>query len=61
MSVLGVGGILASVCRTSMMKRTKGAYLVFLYPSLAGVPKEVAVGALGVSVGINALIDLESG
>ena len=56
---LGAGGVLASVCRTIMVKRTEGARGVGLFASLGGVAKAVAVVALGVSVGVNGFFDLE--
>ena len=56
---LGAGGVLASVCRTSMVKRTERAGGVGLLASLRGVAEAVAVVALGVPVGVDGLFDLE--
>ena len=57
---LGAGGVLASVCRTSMVKRTKGARGVGLFAALGGVAEAVAVVALGVPVGVDGFLNLES-
>ena len=57
---LGAGGVLASVGRTSMVKRTIGARGVFLGAALSGVTVAVAVGALGVSVRLHCLFNLEA-
>ena len=56
---LGAGGILASVCCTSMMKRTIGAGGVFLGASGRGVYQLIAVGALGVTGSLRRFLDLE--
>ena len=56
---LGAGGVLASMCRTSMVKRTKGARGVGLFATLGGMAETVAVVALGVSVGVDGFFDLE--
>ena len=56
---LGTGGVLASMGRTSMVKRTKGARGVGLLAALGGVAETVAVVALGVSVGVDGLLNLE--
>ena len=58
-SPLGAGGVLTSVSRTSMVKRTEGARGVGLLASLGGVAEAVAVVALGVSVGVDGFFDLE--
>jgi len=42
-----------------MMKRTKGAGGVFLGASGIGVSESVAVGALGIAVGLRSLLDFE--
>jgi len=42
------------------MKRTKGAGGVFLGASGIGVSESVAVGALGVAVGLRSLLDFET-
>ena len=46
--------------RTSMVKGTIGARGVFLGAALGGVAVTVAVGALGVSVRLHCLFDLEA-
>ena len=56
---LGAGGVLASVCRTSMVKRTERARGVGLLAPLGGVAEAIAVVALGVPVGVDGLFDLE--
>ena len=56
---LGAGGVLASVGRTSMVKRTKGARGVGLLATLGAVAETVAVIALGVSVGVDGFLNLE--
>jgi len=43
-----------------MMKRTKGAGGVFLGASGMGVSESVAVGALGIAVGLGSLLDFET-
>ena len=58
-SPLGACGVLASVCRTSMVKRTEGARGVGLLAALGGVAEAVAVIELGVPVGIDGFLDLE--
>ena len=55
----GAGGVLASVGRTSMVKRTKGARGVGLLAPLGGVAETVAVVALGVSIGVDGFLNLE--
>jgi len=59
-AALGASGVLASVGRASMMKRTVGAGGVFLSASGRGVSKPVAVGALGVAVSLRGFLDLET-
>ena len=56
---LGAGWVLASVCRTSMVKRTEGARGVGLLASLGGVSETVAVGALSVSVSVDGFLNLD--
>ena len=56
---LGAGGVLASVGRTSMVKRTEGARGVGLLATLGGVAETVAVVALGVAVGVDGFLDFE--
>ena len=56
---LGAGGVLASMCRTSMVKRTEGARGVGLLASLGSVAETVAVVALGVAVGVDGFLNLE--
>ena len=58
-AALGAGGVLASVSRASMMKRTVGAGWVFQAASGRCVSKSVAVGALGVAVSLRRFLDLE--
>ena len=55
----GAGGVLAPVCRMSMVKRTEGARGVGLLASLGGVSEAVAVVALGVPVGVDDFFDFE--
>jgi len=59
-ATLGAGGILASVSRASIMKRTVWAGGVFLGASGRGVSKVVAVVTLGVVVSLRRLLDLEA-
>ena len=59
-TAFGACGILASVGRTIVMKRTVGAGGVFLGASGIGVSESVAVGALGVAVGLRSLLDFET-
>ena len=47
------------MCRTSMVKRTKGAPGVGLFAALGGVAEAVAVIALGVAVGVDGFFELE--
>ena len=54
----GAGGVLAPVGRTSMMKCAIWARGVFLGASGSGVSEPVAVGALGVAVGLDDFLDL---
>jgi len=56
---LGAGGVLASMGRTSMMKRTIRAGGVLLGASGMGVSEPVAVGTLGVAVSLGRFLDLE--
>ena len=56
---LGAGGVLASMGRTSMVKRTKGARGVVLLATLGGVAETVAVVALGLSIGVDGFLNLE--
>ena len=56
---LGAGGVLTSVCRTSMVKRTEGARGVGLLASLGSVAETVAVVALGIAVGVDCFLNLE--
>ena len=55
----GAGGVLASMCRTSMVKRTEGARGVGLFAALGGVAETVAVVALGVAIGVEGFLNLE--
>ena len=50
-------GVLASVCRTSMVKRPKGARWMGLFAALGGLAETVAVVALGVTVGVDGPFD----
>jgi len=59
-AVCGACGVLASVGRTIVMKRRVGAGGVFLGVSGMGVSESVAVGALGVAVGLRSLFDFET-
>ena len=58
-AALGAGGVLASVGRTSMMKRTVGAGGVFQGASGRGVSESVGVCALGVAVTLRRFLDFE--
>jgi len=58
-AALGAGGVLASMSRARMMKRTVGAGGVFLGVSGRGVSEIIAVGALGVAVSFRRFLDLE--
>ena len=58
-AALWAGGVLASVCRTSMVKRIQGARGVGLLATLGGVAEAVAIVALGVSVSVDGLFNLE--
>ena len=58
-AALWAGGVLASLCRTSMVKRTKGARWVGLLATLGDMPEAVAIVALGVSVGVDGFFNLE--
>ena len=58
-AALGSSGVLPSVSRASMMKRTVGAGVVFHGASGRGVSEPVAVGALGVAVSLLRFLDLE--
>src|ERR1700761_8442746 len=55
---LGAGGVLAAVGRTSMMKCAIRAGGVLLGASGRCVSKSITVGALGVAVGLDDLLDL---
>ena len=50
---------MASVCRMSMVKRTKVVRGVGLFATLGGVDEAVAVVKLGVSVGVDGFLNLE--
>ena len=56
---LGAGGVLAPMCRTSMVKRTERTRGVGLLAALGGVAETVAVVALGVSIGVDGFLNLE--
>ena len=56
-SSLGTGGVLAAMGRTSMMKCAIWARGVFLGASGRCVSVSVAVGALGVAVGLDDFFD----
>ena len=58
-AALGTGGVLASVSRESMMKRTVGAGGVLLGASGKGVSESIAISALGVAVSLGRFLDLE--
>ena len=58
-AALGACGVLASVSRASMMKRTRGAGGVFLSASGKGVSELIAVGALGLAVRLWCFLNLE--
>jgi len=58
-AALGAGGVLASVGRTSMMKRTVQAGGVLLSASGMGVSELITIGALGVAVSLGRFLDLE--
>jgi len=58
-AALGAGGVLASMSRASMMKRTVGAGRVFLGESGGGVAESIAVGALGVAISLRRFLDFE--
>ena len=47
------------MCRTSMVKRTKGARGGGLFAALGGVPEAVAVVTVGVSIGVDGFLNLE--
>ena len=47
------------MCRASMVKRTNGAPGVGLLAALGGMAEEVAVVALGVSIGVDGFLNLE--
>jgi len=57
---LGAGGVLPSMCRVSMTKRTVATGGVFLGAFGRGLSKPVAVGALGVAVSLCLFFDLET-
>ena len=57
---LGACGVLASMGRTSLVKRTIWAQGVFKGAALGAVAVAGAVGALGVSVRLHCLFDLEA-
>jgi len=59
-AAFGACGVLTPVGCASMMKLTKGAGGVFLCASGIGVSESVAVGALGVAVGLCSLLDFET-
>ena len=58
-AALWAGGVLASMCQTSMVKRTKGARGMGLLATLGGMAETVAVVALGVPVGVDGFLNLE--
>ena len=58
-SALGVCGVLASVGRASMMKRTVGAGGMFLGTSVSSLSESIAVDALGVGVSLRRFLDLD--
>jgi len=58
-SSFGAGGVLASVSRASMMKRTVGAGGVFLGALGMGVSEPVAVGALSLAISLRRFFDLK--
>ena len=58
-SSLRAGGVLASMGRTSMVKRTEGARGGGLLASLGGMAEAVAVVALGVVVGVDGFLNLQ--
>ena len=55
---LSTGGVLASVGRMSMVKRTQWARGVGLFASLGGVAETVAIVALGIPIGVDGFLDL---
>jgi len=57
---VGACGVLTPVGCASMMKRTKGTGGVLLGASGIGVSESVAVGALGIAVGLRSLLDFET-
>jgi len=59
-AAFGACGVLAPVGRTIVVKRTVGAGGVFLGASGIGLSETVAVGALGVAVGLRGLFDFET-
>ena len=58
-ATLWASRVLAPICRTSMVKRTKGARGVGLLAALGGMAKAITVVALGVPVGVEGFFDLE--
>ena len=56
---LGTSGVLASMGRTSMVKRTEGARGVGLLAALGGVAEAVAVVALGVPISVDGFLNLK--
>jgi len=56
---LEVGGVLASVGRPNMLKRTVGGGWIFMSAMWGGMSKVVAVGTLNIVVGIGRSFDLE--
>jgi len=59
-AAFGACGVLAPMGRTIVVKRTVGAGGVFLGASGIGVSESVAVGTLGVAVGLHSLLDFET-
>jgi len=58
-TAVGAGGVLASMSRARVMKRTVGAGGVFLDASGSGVSESVEVGALGVAVSLRRFLDID--
>jgi len=58
-AALGAGGVLASMSRASMMKRTVEAGGVLLGASGRSVSESIAVGALGLAVSLRCFLDFK--